>query len=189
MFILFLRLKQVKKINNENVETIEQLVAAVNKDNDKNEIIIEYEKDGATIKENIIAIESFEDGQKKLGLWVKDGVMGVGTLTFYDPTTRNYAALGHGISEQEVKELIQVDTGVINLASILNVKKGVKNSPGEIRGLLNDNVQLGTINKNETSGIYGNINDLTNYFKGRKSMELASKNEIELRPSTNCLYG
>ena len=115
--------------------------------------------------------------------------MGVGTLTFYDPTTRNYAALGHGISEQEVKELIQVDTGVINLASILNVKKGVKNSPGEIRGLLNDNVQLGTINKNETSGIYGNINDLTNYFKGRKSMELASKNEIELRPSTNCLYG
>ena len=87
-----------------------------------------------------------------------------------------------------MKELIQVDTGAINVASILNVKKGEKNSPGEIRGLLNDNLQLGTINKNETSGIYGDINDLTNYFRGRETIGIANKNEVELRKSSNNLY-
>lgn len=178
----------IKKINDQNVETIDELVRAINQVDETNEILIEYEKDGTTIKENIIVVESFEDGKKKLGLWVKDGVMGVGTLTFYNPKTGTYAALGHGISEQEVKELIQVDTGAINVASILNVKKGEKNSPGEIRGLLNDNLQLGTINKNETSGIYGDINDLTNYFRGRETIEIANKNEVELRKSSNNLY-
>lgn len=173
----------IKKINGESVETIEELIKVVNKVDEKNELLIEYEKDDVIIKESMIVVESFDDGNKKLGLWVKDGVMGVGTLTFYNPSTGAYAALGHGVSEQEVQELIQVDTGAINVASILNVKKGEKNSPGEIRGLLNDNVQLGTINKNETSGIYGEISDLTNYFRGRQTIEIANKNEIELRKS------
>lgn len=176
----------IKKINDVPVETIDALVKEVN--NTDKEILIEYEKDGVTIKENMIAIESFEDGMKKLGLWVKDGVMGVGTLTFYNPNTGTYAALGHGVSEQEIQELIQVDTGAINVASILNVKKGEKNSPGEIRGLLNDNVQLGTIIKNETSGIYGEISNLTNYFRGRQTIEIANKNEIKLRKGQNILY-
>ena len=132
----------IKKINNVPIETIEELVKELNKPNKNNEVLIEYEKDGVKIKENIVVIDAFDDGKKKIGLWVKDGVMGVGTLTFYNPKTGTYAALGHGISEQEVKELIQVDTGAINVASILNVKKGEKNSPGEIRGLLNDNLQF-----------------------------------------------
>ena len=173
----------IKKINGETIETIEELVHAINKEGTKKEVLVEYEKDNVIIKEKMITVEAFEDGKKKLGLWVKDGVMGVGTLTFYNPKTGSYAALGHGVSEQEVKELIEVDTGVINIASILNVKKGEKNSPGEIRGLLNDNVQLGTINKNETSGIYGDIKDLNNYFRGRKTVEIANKKEIELRKS------
>ena len=177
----------IKKINNVPIETIEELVKELNKPNKNNEVLIEYEKDGVKIKENIVVIDAFDDGKKKIGLWVKDGVMGVGTLTFYNPKTGTYAALGHGISEQEVKELIQVDTGAINVASILNVKKGEKNSPGEIRGLLNDNLQLGTIN-NETSGIYGDINDLSNYFRGRETIEIANKNEIELRKSSNNMY-
>jgi stage IV sporulation protein B len=178
----------IKKINNVPIETIEELVKELNKPNKNNEVLIEYEKDGVKIKENIVVVDAFDDGKKKIGLWVKDGVMGVGTLTFYNPKTGTYAALGHGISEQEVKELIQVDTGAINVASILNVKKGEKNSPGEIRGLLNDNLQLGTINKNETSGIYGDINDLSNYFRGRETIEIANKNEIELRKSPNNMY-
>ena len=178
----------IRTINGNIVETIEELIEAVNNSDENNEILVEYEKNGTLIKENMIAVEAFDDGKKKLGLWVKDGVMGVGTLTFYNPENKTYAALGHGISEQEVKELIQVDNGVINVASILNVKKGEKNSPGEIRGLLNDNLQLGTINKNEMSGIYGDMIDLTNYFKGRRTIEIANKKEIELRKCKDYLY-
>lgn len=172
----------IKKINGVEVETIEQLVNEVNKTTE-DKVTIEYEKGENIIKEEIIAIKALDDNTKKLGLWVKDGVMGVGTLTFYNPENQTYAALGHGISEQEIKELIKVDTGAINLASILSIKKGEKDLPGEIRGLLNDEMKLGTISKNETSGIYGNMNSLTNYFRGRESIGIASRNEVKLRNS------
>ena len=177
----------IKKVNDVEVETIEELVSEVNKATE-DKVTIEYEKGENTIKEEIIAIKALDDNTKKLGLWVKDGVMGVGTLTFYNPENGTYAALGHGISEQEIKELIKVDTGAINLASILSIKKGEKDLPGEIRGLLNDEMKLGTINKNETSGIYGDINYLKNYFRGRESIAVASRNEIKLRTSKNCMH-
>ena len=172
----------IKKINGVEIETIEQLVNEVNKTTE-DKVTIEYEKGENIIKEEIIAIKALDDNTKKLGLWVKDGVMGVGTLTFYNPENQTYAALGHGISEQEIKELIKVDTGAINLASILSIKKGEKDLPGEIRGLLNDEMKLGTISKNETSGIYGNMNSLTNYFRGRESIGIASRKEVKLRNS------
>ena len=170
----------IKKINGVEVETIEELVNEVNKA-EEDKVTIEYEKGETIIKEEIIAIKALDDNTKKLGLWVKDGVMGVGTLTFYNPENGTYAALGHGISEQEIKELIKVDTGAINLASILSIKKGEKDLPGEIRGLLNDEMKLGTISKNENSGIYGNMNSLTNYFRGRETIEIASRREIKTR--------
>ncbi len=169
----------IKKINGIGVETIEELVKEVN-NSSKDEIKIEYEKGDSTIIEEIVAVKSIEDNMKKLGLWVKDGVMGVGTLTFYDPENQTYAALGHGISEQEVKELIKVDTGMVNLASILSIKKGQKDMPGEIRGLLNEEMKLGTITKNENSGIYGTMDSLTNYFKGRTTVTVANSQEVEL---------
>ena len=172
----------IKKINGVEVETIEELVNEVNKATE-DKVTIEYEKGENIIKEEIIVIKALDDNTKKLGLWVTDGVMGVGTLTFYDPENQTYAALGHGISEQEIKELIKVDTGAINLASILSIKKGEKDLPGEIRGLLNDEMKLGTISKNETSGIYGNMNSLTNYFRGRESIGIASRKEVKLRNS------
>ena len=177
----------IKKINGIEVETIEELVSEVNKATE-DKVTIEYEKGENTIKEEIVAIKALDDNTKKLGLWVKDGVMGVGTLTFYNPENGSYAALGHGISEQEIKELIKVDTGAINLASILSIKKGERDLPGEIRGLLNDEMKLGTINKNETSGIYGNMNSLTNYFRGRESIGIANRNQIKLRASKDCMY-
>ncbi len=169
----------ITKINDISVETIEELTEVVNKSDDKS-ICIEYKKDDAVIKEEMVPINAFGDNTKKLGLWVKDGVMGVGTLTFYSPESKTYAALGHGISDSEVKELISVDTGKVNVASILDVTKGAKDAPGEIRGLLNDNIQIGTIEKNNVSGIFGEFTDNTNYFKGRQSVEIAPKNEIEL---------
>ncbi|MBQ8299993.1 MAG: SpoIVB peptidase [Clostridia bacterium] len=169
----------ITKINDVPVETIEELTELVN-NSDEEKISIEYKKDDTVIKEEMVPVKAFGDNLKKLGLWVKDGVMGVGTLTFYDPENKMYAALGHGISDTEVKELINVDTGKINVASILDVTKGAKDAPGEIKGLLNDDIQIGTIEKNNLSGIFGEFTDNSNYFRGRKSVEIAAKNEVKL---------
>ena len=110
--------------------------------------------------------------------------MGVGTLTFYDSMSGKIAALGHGISDSDLKELIDVDEGFLNLASVISVTKGYKGSPGEIKGLLDDSVQIGEIELNNECGIYGDYEDESEFFRERKEVLVASKNEIEIGPAT-----
>ena len=175
---------KIIKINDVPVETISELVEVVNSVNTDSHVVIEYEKDGNIFEESITPVKSFDDGLKKLGLWVRDGAMGVGTLTFYNPKTKIYGALGHGISDYELKELIDVDTGTLNIASIMDITKGKKESPGEIKGLLNETMEIGKIELNNENGIYGSFLDENNYFKGREEIIVASKNEINLGKAT-----
>lgn len=170
---------KIMKINNIPVETIKELVIAVNM-SESNEVVIEYEKDGNTLIETMATVKCFDDGMRRLGLWVRDGAMGVGTLTFYDDKNELYGALGHGISDYDLKELIDVDTGTLNIASVMEINKGTKNSPGEIKGLLNEKVEIGTIEKNNSNGIYGTFSGDNSYFRGRQDVLVASKNEIKL---------
>lgn len=68
---------KITKINDVPVETISELIEVVNKTGDGNKVTVEYEKDGITLEDEINPIKSFDDGNKKLGLWVRDGAMGV----------------------------------------------------------------------------------------------------------------
>ena len=81
--------------------------------------------------------------------------MGVGTLTFYLPQTNSFAALGHGISDEDSKSLIKLEDGNIYDASVLSVSKGLVNRPGELKGFLNEETEIGTIKDNSNIGIYG----------------------------------
>lgn len=168
----------ITKVNKQEIETIEELVAAVNLVKEGTAIEIEYIKDNNIVTENITPIKSFDDGKLKLGLWVRDGAMGVGTLTFYNPDNQMFAALGHGVSDLDSKDLIEVESGLVNIASVLDVKKGMKNSPGEIKGLLLEELEVGKITGNNENGIFGEFKDTKNYFRGRKKVQVASKNEI-----------
>ena len=170
----------ITKINDVEIETINELTEAINRIEYGDKVEIEYVKDDAILKEKVLPVSSFEDGMLKLGLWVRDGAMGVGTLTFINNENKTFAALGHGISDFDVKELIVPDSGVVNVASILDVRKGEKNSPGEIKGLLVEDVEIGTIEENNENGIFGKSEELSNYFRGRKTLPVASKNEVEL---------
>lgn len=120
---------KILQINGQNTETIFELTEVVaNISGDKNVSIL-YEQDGNIYEEKISPITSFDDGRNKLGLWVRDGAMGVGTLTFYDKTTGKICALGHGISDYDLKELIDVEKGFLNLATVVEVAKGYKGAP------------------------------------------------------------
>lgn len=175
---------KILKINNEKVETILELVEAVANIEDNRKAIVQYEQDGQIHEEEMNPITCFDDGRKKLGLWVRDGAMGVGTLTFYDKQTGKIGALGHGISDMDLKELIDVDEGFLNLANIISVKKGLKNEPGEIRGMLNERVEIGKITLNNECGIYGEYDKECDLLNNRKEVFVASKNEIETGPAT-----
>ncbi len=95
-------------------------------------------------------------GSVRLGAWVRDSTAGVGTLSFYDPDTRRYAALGHAITDGDTGAVLSVSRGQVLKANIVAVQKGQKGAPGELKGsFLREGEVLGDIRRNSILGIYG----------------------------------
>ena len=167
----------ILEINDKEIETIEELVEAVNEEGGK-EVKIRYIKNGKISEDNIKPVKSLDDGKYKLGLWVRDGATGIGTLTFYVPELKKFGALGHGISDVDIKELLTLESGMLNEASVLSVTKGVKSAPGEIRGIINSSYTMGNVTKNNELGIYGEILNEIGISAKQEAIPVASRNEI-----------
>ncbi len=91
----------------------------------------------------------------KLGVYLKEGITGVGTVTYFDPETGNYGALGHGVNTAD-GALLQLRRGQAYEAQILSVRKGRCGTPGQLMGALESECPLGSIVKNTPCGIFGN---------------------------------
>lgn len=101
----------------------------------------------------------------RIGLFVRDNAGGVGTLTFCDPVSKKYGALGHVITDGKTNQKLNIRQGKILSASIENIQKGKIGSPGEKVGIFLENTEFGDIQKNEMCGIYGTLkNNLVNTF-------------------------
>lgn len=98
----------------------------------------------------------------RIGLFVRDNAGGVGTLTFYEPKSKKYGALGHVIADAETNQSLKIRQGKILCASIEDVQKAKRGIPGEKVGIFIEDSDLGSIEKNETCGIYGQINNEIN---------------------------
>ena len=92
----------------------------------------------------------------KLGLYLKEGVTGVGTVTWYDPATGAFGALGHGVNSGN-GELLRIRQGSVYEATILWVNQGKVGTPGQLMGALNGQKSLGTIEKNTSQGVFGKL--------------------------------
>lgn len=105
----------------------------------------------------VYPVQDGEDGLWKLGVWVRDSTLGVGTLTFYDPASEKFAGLGHAITDVDTGKLLTVKDGEIVESEILEVVKGEEGEPGELKGSFGNNDEvIGSINKNTDYGLYGN---------------------------------
>ena len=91
----------------------------------ENEIEIEYIRNNESKTCKITPIK-YTDGTYKLGLWVRDSAAGIGTLTFYEPSTGNFAALGHGITDSDTGQLVEIKNGDFVTTKILSIIKGLK---------------------------------------------------------------
>lgn len=101
---------------------------------------------------------SLSDGAYRIGLYLRDTAAGVGTLTFYDPGTRQYGALGHVILDSDTHQPINLSEGSIVKAKIIGIKAAQRGRPGEKTGIFVDD-SFGSINKNTPYGIFGRISD------------------------------
>ena len=122
------------------------------------------------------------NGDCKLGLWIRDSMAGIGTITFYDPKTNTFGALGHGICDSDTNVLIPFKSGSVMESSVADVKRGSAGAPGELVGDYNLKSDCGTLLNNTNAGIFGNISkDLT--YLNRKSIPVAQKSEIKTGPA------
>jgi len=97
-------------------------------------------------------------GAARMGAWVRDSTAGVGTLSYYDPETGAYAALGHGITDGDTGQILSVGEGQVLRARIVAVQKGQIGTPGELKGsFLREAETLGTVEDNNALGIYGHL--------------------------------
>ena len=94
-------------------------------------------------------------GGLRLGLWLRDGVTGIGTVTYIDPDTGAFGALGHGVNDLETGVLLPVSDGNVCLAQIVDVKRGAAGVPGELAGSFDGGDVVGCINTNTSCGIFG----------------------------------
>ena len=106
-------------INDTEILNTNDLINIVNASNG-NELDIKYVRDNESLECSITPVKTLENDYK-LGLWVRDSAAGVGTVTFYEPSTKSFAALGHGILDIDTEELINIASGEFVTTKILNM--------------------------------------------------------------------
>ena len=163
-------------INNEKVESIENIKSIVEKSNGE-DLLVKYIRDNDEILVSTISPVKTEDNSYKLGLWVKEGATGVGTISFYNPETNDFAALGHGVYDKDTGELLKIEEGTLLNSKVISISKGEYGMPGEIKGALIEDDKLGDIEKNTEFGIYGSLN--INNISSNDKIKVASRSEIK----------
>ena len=171
------------EIEDKAITCTSDLIDMVNKSNGK-EIDIEYVRDGQTEKCSMTPTKTAEN-EYKLGLWVRDSAAGVGTVTFYEPETKMFGALGHGITDIDTDKLLNIASGEFVTTRVVSIKKGEKGNTGKIQGTIENSKNIGQIYKNTNFGIYGRVDNLSSInIDKNKEMEVAYREEIKMGKAT-----
>lgn len=159
----------IKSINGIDIKSANQLTETI--DDLKDDFNIKVSRAGETVDINVKPIIDRQNGKKKLGLLVKDTINGIGTVTYIDKTNNKFGSLGHPVSVND-GEVTEINGGGLYGCTIYDVKKGLRGTPGELKGIFNNSQMLGVIKANTKCGIFGDIsqdfnsNGLTKIKKG-----------------------
>lgn len=175
----------IYSINAKAVSKKEDIVELISKSNGK-ELFVKYERGGKKGSSKIRPVKTSDDSYA-IGLWVKDDMAGIGTLTCYDAEGK-FVALGHGIGNGTNGELLSVQNGCIYDMDLSGITKGEKGVPGELSGIIyyGRKTKLGNLTGNSDMGICGELDDeeLQEYSKKDKLYQIAYKNEIKKGKAT-----
>ncbi len=143
---------RITKIDKTDVATIADVRTALERSNGTVtlEVLRKGEKQAFTVRPQVT-----QDGPK-LGLYLKQGMTGIGTVTWYDPETGSFGALGHGVNAAD-GALVRMRQGKVYRAAVLSVKKGAPGEPGQLMGSLEGELPIGSLTKNTERGIFGTV--------------------------------
>lgn len=157
------------KIGDKEVHSEQDVANAVNQAGERQELIkVLIKHRGELIEKNIRPVYCAETQRYRIGLFIRDAAAGVGTLTYLDPVTGKYGALGHVINDTDTNQRIEVSMGQIIASNIHSIEKGRRGHPGEKVGSFDTNSMFsGNIEKNTPTGIFGLLQGTISnpYFK------------------------
>ncbi len=172
----------ITEINGKAVTCKEDVMQVVKNSNGE-EIHVVVRREEKLLTCDVEPVKSI-DQDYKLGIWIKDDIAGIGTITYID-SNGDYGALGHGISSSETDQLLEVEEGSLYESEIASINKGEKGTPGSLVGLLYFQKEhyLGTLDKNTNVGIFGHTNDNIEKLIEENYMPVGFKQEIKTGPA------
>ena len=155
-------------------------------ENGGTEAVLGVERNGVYLEEMVTPVMN-QNGEYKMGIWIRDNAQGVGTLTFVDENG-NFGALGHGITDSDTGELMELGRGSLYGTKIVAVRKGADGIPGELTGMIeyDDTNVIGEITRNTPYGIFGKLNmeKLRESGISLETQEIGLKQNIHLGAAT-----
>ena len=169
----------ITKVNGTEVTTVNELTAVIEDNVDDGFVEVTYNRNG---KEKTSKLELIKDDDVyKTGLYVKDSITGIGTLSYIDPETKIFGALGHEIVESNTNTVVEIKSGIIFRNYITGIDKSSNGIPGSKNAKFYYDTTYGKILKNTNVGIYGIYeNDLPN----KELYEVATPDEIKIGKAT-----
>ena len=164
----------IYQINKKDVNTVEEMVNIIDNCNCTN-LNINYKRNNDTKNTTLNLYE--DNGVLKTGLYVKDSISGVGTLTFIDPNTKLFGVLGHEITDINTGKIVNIESGSIFNSSITSITRSSKGDPGEKNAILYSDKIEGTIFENTDKGVFGSY---TNNIDDSKLYKVASIDDIKI---------
>lgn len=167
----------ITSINNNSITSINDMLSSINISNSDTVVIkLGYKRDGKEYYTNLSLVKD-KSGIYKTGLYVKDSVTGIGTLTFIDPKTGKYGALGHSITDSTTNIKFEIKDGKIFKSDITGIDKSVNGQTGEKNAKFYFDTIYGNIEKNLETGIFGTYSD---DYNSNNVLEVGEISDIKL---------
>lgn len=168
----------IQKVDDKSVTNIDELAAKI--DQNCSTVKLTYLRNNKVAEANL-KLSKDENGVCKTGLYVKDKISGIGTLTFIDPDTKLFGALGHEIIEKTTGKILEIKDGKIFSSEVTGIDRSENGVPGEKNAKLNTDDIKGSISENTTQGIFG---EYTNTLPNKTKKKVASTDEIHTGKAT-----
>lgn len=167
----------IKQIENQKIKSVADIIKVSNMDENKDKtlkmILQRGEEEISTTIKNV-----YDKNSRlfKLGLWVKDDVSGIGTLTYIKKDDGRFGALGHAICDNDTKTVFNAKSGEMHKCSVIGVKKGAKGKAGELKGMFfQDKNTLGEVDKNCDCGVFGTCSENSNITTGKDLLKAGGR--------------
>lgn len=143
---------------------------------------LQVRRDGENVTLSVSPQQN-DQGQYAIGAWIRDSMAGIGTMTYYDPESGAFGALGHGITDVDTAQLMPFSSGSILPSTVKAVKKGAVGQAGELRGDFDLTQDLGTLSANTAAGVFGTVEADGFAANLSQALPVAAASEVRTGPA------